>query len=99
MKKSKGKKSHLFKIDLFFNIFSFFLIILHRSLHDSLCVVKRTLETGYVVPGGGACEIALNIKLDDYSKTLGNKEQEAVAEFAEALTVIPKVNIILFFKY
>lgn len=47
---------------------------IERSLHDSLCVVKRTLETGFVVPGGGACEVALNIKLDDYSKTLGNKE-------------------------
>ena len=26
---------------------------------DSLCVLKRTLECGYVVAGGGACEIAL----------------------------------------
>lgn len=47
---------------------------IERSLHDSICVIKRVLETGYVVPGGGACEIALNIKLDDYSKTLANKE-------------------------
>lgn len=47
---------------------------IERSLHDSLCVIKRTLETGFVVPGGGACEIALNIHLDDYAKTLGNKE-------------------------
>lgn len=47
---------------------------IERSMHDSLCVIKRTMETGFVVPGGGACEIALNIKLDDYSKTLGNKE-------------------------
>ncbi len=30
-----------------------------RSLHDSLCVLKRTLECGYVVAGGGACEIAV----------------------------------------
>jgi T-complex protein 1 subunit alpha len=47
---------------------------IERSLHDSLCVIKRTLETGFVVPGGGACEIALNIKLEDFAKTLGNKE-------------------------
>lgn len=47
---------------------------IERSLHDSICVIKRVLETGFVVPGGGACEIALNIKLDDYSKTLANKE-------------------------
>ena len=48
--------------------------LLFRSLHDSICVVKRTLESGYVVPGGGSCEVALSIKLDDFSRTLGNKE-------------------------
>lgn len=62
-----------------------------RSLHDSLCVVKRTLESGYVVPGGGAVEIALSIKLEDFATTLGTKEQTAVAEFCEALNIIPKV--------
>lgn len=62
-----------------------------RSLHDSLCVVKRTLESGYVVAGGGAVEIALSIYLEDYSRTLETKEQTAVAEFCEALNIIPKV--------
>lgn len=38
-----------------------------RSLHDSLCVVKRTIESGHVVPGGGACEVALSVKLEDYA--------------------------------
>jgi T-complex protein 1 subunit alpha len=61
-----------------------------RSVHDSLCVVKRCLESGYVVAGGGCVEAALSIYLEDYAKTLGNKEQIAVAQFAEALTVIPK---------
>jgi T-complex protein 1 subunit alpha len=51
-----------------------------RSLHDSLCVLKRTLECGYVVAGGGACEIALGIYLEDFSKTLSSKEQVAIAE-------------------
>lgn len=62
-----------------------------RSVHDSICVVKRTLESGFLVPGGGACEIALSNKIDDYSKTVGNKEQDAIYEFSEALTIIPKV--------
>lgn len=35
--------------------------------------------------------MALNVHLEDYSKTLDSKEQLAVAEFAEALTIIPKV--------
>lgn len=63
---------------------------MYRSVHDSLCVVKRCLESGYVVPGGGCVEAALSIYLEDFAKTLGNKEQIAVHQFAEALTVIPK---------
>lgn len=69
---------------------------IERSLHDSLCVLKRTLECGSVVAGGGACEIALSIYLEDFAKTLASKEQIAIAEyiflfrFCEALTIIPK---------
>ncbi len=62
-----------------------------RSLHDSLCVVQRTLESGFVVAGGGAVEVALSVKLEDFARTLGTKEQNAVAEFCEALNIIPKV--------
>ena len=64
---------------------------IERSIHDALCVVKRTLESGSVVAGGGAVEIALNIHLEDFAKTLETNEQIAVSEFAEALTIIPKV--------
>jgi len=62
-----------------------------RSIHDSICVVKRTLESGYVVAGGGAVEIALGIYLEDFAKTLGSKEQIAISEYCEALTIIPKI--------
>ena len=31
-----------------------------RSVHDSLCTVKRVLESGNVVPGGGAAEAAIS---------------------------------------
>jgi len=61
-----------------------------RSIHDALCVVKRTLESKYVVPGGGAVEAALSIYLENFATTLGSREQLAIAEFAEALLVIPK---------
>jgi T-complex protein 1 subunit alpha len=54
---------------------------IERSIHDSLCVLKRTLECGYVVAGGGACEIALGIYLEDFSKTLASKEQIAISEY------------------
>ncbi len=61
-----------------------------RSLHDSICVAKRTLESGKIVAGGGAVDIALSIYLDQYCRTFSGKEQIAIAEFSEALNVIPK---------
>jgi len=48
----------------------FMLDEMERSLHDALCVVKRTLESGSVVPGGGAVETALNIHLENYATTV-----------------------------
>lgn len=62
-----------------------------RSIHDALCVVRRVLESGKVVAGGGACEVALSIHLEDFARTLGSKEQIAITEFCEAMLVIPKV--------
>jgi chaperonin GroEL (HSP60 family) len=49
------------------------------------------LESNSVVAGGGSVEMALFVYLDDYARTLGSREQLAVAEFAEALLIIPKV--------
>lgn len=63
---------------------------IERSLHDSISVVKRTLESGYIVAGGGAVEVALSVYLEDFAKSLGSREQLAIAEFAHALLVIPK---------
>jgi T-complex protein 1 subunit alpha len=54
-----------------------------RSLHDSLCVVRRTLESGAVVPGGGAVEAGLSAYLEGFATTLGGREQLAIAEFAD----------------
>lgn len=63
---------------------------MERSVHDVICVIKRALESKIVVPGGGAVETALSIHLENYATTLESKEQLAIAEFAEALLVIPK---------
>lgn len=61
-----------------------------RSLHDSMCIVKRTLESKAVVPGGGAVEAALSVYLESVADTMGSREQLALAAFAQALLVIPK---------
>mmetsp|Transcript_4005 Transcript_4005/g.7700 ORF Transcript_4005/g.7700 Transcript_4005/m.7700 type:complete len:578 (+) Transcript_4005:99-1832(+) len=61
-----------------------------RALHDSLCVVKRMLESSTLVCGGGAVEAALSVHLEEYATTLHTREQLAIQEFAEALLIIPK---------
>lgn len=62
-----------------------------RSLHDAMCVVKRVLESGTIVPGGGAVEAALPIFLETIALSSGSREQLAIAEFADALLQIPKI--------
>ena len=63
---------------------------LDRALHDVFMVVKRVLESAAVVAGGGAVEAALSVFLDDFATSLGSREQLAVADFADALLVIPR---------
>jgi T-complex protein 1 subunit alpha len=43
---------------------------MERALHDTLSIVKRTLESGSVVPGGGAVESALSVYLENFATTL-----------------------------
>eukprot|EP00127_Corallochytrium_limacisporum_P002150 Clim_evm44s108 gene=Clim_evmTU44s108 len=64
---------------------------MERSVHDSLCVVKRVLESKALVAGGGAVETALSIYLENFATTLHSREQLAIAEFAKSLLVIPRV--------
>lgn len=59
-------------------------------MHDAICVAKRTLESGQVVAGGGAVDVALSIHLDEYCRQYSSKEQIAISEFSEALNIIPK---------
>merc|ERR1719198_2777664 len=61
-----------------------------RALHDALCAIKRALESASVVPGGGCVESALSIHLENFATSLGSREQLAIAEFAQAMLVIPK---------
>jgi len=63
---------------------------MERSLHDALCVVKRTLESGRVVPGGGACEASVAVFLDSFAMSISSREQAAIVAFSEALLSLPK---------
>lgn len=61
-----------------------------RSLHDALCVVRNIILTPKVLPGGGAPEIEIAMRLRSFAKKLSGKEQLAVEKYAEALEVIPR---------
>lgn len=59
-----------------------------RSLEDAMCVVAKTVESGKIVPGGGATEIELAMELSDYADSIGGKEALAVKGFANAVESI-----------
>lgn len=68
----------------------FMLDEMDRSVHDSLCVIKRVLESKKVVPGGGAVEAALSVYLDKFATSMASREQLAISKYAEALLIIPR---------
>jgi len=68
----------------------YFLDEVERSLHDAMCIVKRTLESNTLAPGGGAVESALSVHLENFALTLSTRAQMAVQTFAQALLIIPK---------
>ena len=62
---------------------------IERAIKDGLGDVSCALQSGLVVPGGGAIEIELSKKLREFSQGLSGREQLAVEEFASALEFIP----------
>jgi len=62
---------------------------MERSVHDSLSAVKRTLESGSIVPGGGAVETALHIHLEEYAGVFSSREQLAIGALAASLLIVP----------
>ena len=60
-----------------------------RAIKDGLGDVSCVLQSGLVVPGGGAIEIELAKRLREFSQGLSGREQLAVEEFASALEFIP----------
>jgi T-complex protein 1 subunit eta len=62
----------------------------HRSIHDALMVVKRSMTTKAVVAGGGAVEMEVSKYLKEESLKIEGKGQLIVAGMAKALEVIPR---------
>ncbi|MEK0336756.1 MAG: thermosome subunit alpha, partial [Nitrosopumilus sp.] len=60
-----------------------------RAIKDGLGDVICSLESGLVVPGGGAIEMELARRLREFGQSLIGRVQLAVEEFASALEFIP----------
>ncbi len=63
---------------------------IERSLNDAIRVVALTKEDGKYLPGGGAIEAELAMKVRNYANSVGGREQLAIEAFAKALEIIPR---------
>ncbi|NPA99316.1 MAG: thermosome subunit, partial [Crenarchaeota archaeon] len=62
-----------------------------RSLKDALNVLRNVMKEPKILPGGGAIEVELALRLRDYAAKIGGKEQLAIEAFATALEEIPMI--------
>ncbi|WP_049895345.1 thermosome subunit alpha [Halopiger xanaduensis] len=63
---------------------------LERAIGDALDVVATALDSGEVVPGAGATEIAIADKIREEAAAVEGRKQLAVNAFADALDVVPR---------
>jgi thermosome len=61
-----------------------------RALHDALCVTRQVVHDKKVVPGGGAPEIRISQKLNEFAMGHSSKVQLAIEKFAKAMEIIPR---------
>ncbi|RQH03226.1 thermosome subunit alpha [Natrarchaeobius oligotrophus] len=63
---------------------------LERAIGDALDVVATALDSGEVVPGAGATEIAIADRIRQEAAGIEGRKQLAVNAFADALDVVPR---------
>ncbi len=60
-----------------------------RSIHDALCVVRSIVKRNMLLPGGGAAEIELALKLHQWAETLEGLERYVIQAYANSFELIP----------
>mmetsp|Transcript_8299 Transcript_8299/g.15816 ORF Transcript_8299/g.15816 Transcript_8299/m.15816 type:complete len:552 (-) Transcript_8299:336-1991(-) len=60
-----------------------------RSLHDAMCVTRNLITNNRIVYGGGSCEIACSLKINEAANEDNTVEQYAMRAFADALEHVP----------
>ncbi len=61
-----------------------------RAVKDAIGSTTTAIKSGKIVAGGGSSEIEVALKLRDYAKTIGGREQLAIEAFAETLEIVPR---------
>jgi len=61
-----------------------------RALVDAIGAVSSAIKVGKVLVGAGSCEMAVSMRLRNFAKTIGGREQLAIEAFAESLEIIPR---------
>ncbi len=63
---------------------------IERNLHDALGVTRNVMLNPKLVPGGGAVEMELACRLQEYSNTVESVMQWPFKALASAIEVIPR---------
>ena len=63
---------------------------IERNLHDALGVARNVMLNPKLVPGGGAVEMELACRLQEYSQKIEGSQQWPFKALASALEVIPR---------
>lgn len=67
-----------------------FLEEVDRALEDAIGVISTAIEDGTVCAGGGAAEMELSKRLNEYAEKISGREQLAVKAFAQSMEIIPR---------
>jgi len=70
-----------------------FLKEVERNLQDAMNVVRNVIVNPYLVPGGGACEMALSVALNEKAREVEGVAAWPYRAVAKALEVIPRTLI------
>jgi len=64
---------------------------IERGVQDALDMVGSAAGTGQALPGGGAPEVELARRLNEYADSISGREQLAIEAFADSLEIVPRV--------
>lgn len=60
-----------------------------RSLHDAFCVIRSLCYERFLLPGGGAAEVEIAVKLASKADEIGGEVGHCMRTFADCLDVVP----------